>query len=255
MLNIDGDQISIAIDLDQGARLASLQWRDMEFVKPFDGDILGWGWYAMAPFAGRIKDGQIKDNAGKVHQLPTTYLPPFAIHGLAFSSSWQDLGGGRQLLELPPPYQGASVIQHFEILDLALRWSLEYEAGKCDLPFSLGFHPWIARDIGKGSSAQLNFNANKMFERDNDYALSGKLITPITPPWDHTFTQISGEIELIWQGAARLTVESDSPYVHIYTEDEAGICIEPVTAAPNSQFNNTKSDNYIEALFTFSEDY
>jgi aldose 1-epimerase len=43
--------------------------------------------------------------------------------------------------------------------------------------------------------------------------------------------------------------------VHIYTEDEAGICIEPVTAAPNSQFNNTKSDNYIEALFTFSEDY
>ena len=125
MLNIDGDQISIAIDLDQGGRLASLQWRDMEFVKPFDGDILGWGWYAMAPFAGRIKDGQIKDGAGKVHQLPTTYLPPFAIHGLAFSSSWQDLGGGRQLLELPPPYQGASVIQHFEILQRIItrtRW-------------------------------------------------------------------------------------------------------------------------------------
>jgi len=43
MLNIDGDQISIAIDLDQGARLASLQWRDMEFVTPFAGDVLRWG--------------------------------------------------------------------------------------------------------------------------------------------------------------------------------------------------------------------
>ena len=37
MLNIDGDQISIGIDLDQGGRLASLQWRDMEFVLPFRG--------------------------------------------------------------------------------------------------------------------------------------------------------------------------------------------------------------------------
>ena len=36
MLNIDGDQISIAIDLDQGARLASVQWRDMEFVLPLE---------------------------------------------------------------------------------------------------------------------------------------------------------------------------------------------------------------------------
>ena len=57
MLNIDGDQISIAIDLDQGARLASLQWRDMQFVVPFNGDVLRWGWYGMAPWAGRIKDG------------------------------------------------------------------------------------------------------------------------------------------------------------------------------------------------------
>jgi aldose 1-epimerase len=49
MLNIDGDQISIGIDLDQGARLASVQWRDMQFAVPFAGDPRGWGWYAMGP--------------------------------------------------------------------------------------------------------------------------------------------------------------------------------------------------------------
>ena len=57
MLNIDGDQISIGIDLDQGARLTSVQWRDMQFAVPFNGDVLRWGWYGMAPWAGRIKDG------------------------------------------------------------------------------------------------------------------------------------------------------------------------------------------------------
>ena len=41
MLNIDGDQISIGIDLDQGARLASVQWRDMQFAVPFAGDPRG----------------------------------------------------------------------------------------------------------------------------------------------------------------------------------------------------------------------
>ena len=46
MLNIDGDQISIEIDLDQGARLASVQWRDMEFVLPFIGQSYTWGWFA-----------------------------------------------------------------------------------------------------------------------------------------------------------------------------------------------------------------
>ena len=51
MLNIDGDQISIAIDLDQGARLASVQWRDMQFVVPFRGQDLTWGWFSMSPFA------------------------------------------------------------------------------------------------------------------------------------------------------------------------------------------------------------
>jgi len=58
--NIDGDQISIAIDLDQGARLASVQWRDMQFAVPFRGQDLTWGWFSMVPFAGRIKMALLK---------------------------------------------------------------------------------------------------------------------------------------------------------------------------------------------------
>jgi aldose 1-epimerase len=36
---------------------------------------------------------------------------------------------------------------------------------------------------------------------------------------------------------------------------EDGICVEPVTAPPNSQLLGIAGDNYIEALFVFGEDF
>lgn len=254
MLNIDGDQISIAIDLDQGGRLASLQWKDLQFATPFNGDILTWGWYAMAPWVGRIKDGILTNSKKEIIQLPTTYMPPHAIHGFGFSSSWQDIGNGQQLLQLPDPYHSASVIQRFEILDDALRWSLEYEAGNCELPFSLGFHPVIARDIGRGDSAELDFRANKIMVRDSDFVLTGEYLPQPPQPWDDTFVEIISTPTIIWPGAAKLTVESDAPFWTIYTEDEFGICIEPSSAPPNAHLLGISGENYIEALFTFSEE-
>ncbi len=255
MLNIDGDQISIAIDLDQGARLASLQWRDMQFVTPFNGDIRGWGWYAMAPWAGRIKDGLVKDSKGMSYQLPTAYDHPNAIDGYGFHSSWQDIGDGRQLLELPSPYQGASVIQHFEILDDALRWSLEYEANGSDLPFSLGFNPWITRDIGKGDSAVIDFKANKILLRDSNYLPTGEYAPQPDGPWDDTFTEVIGTPKITWPGAAVLSIESDAPYWTVNDQSEESISIQPVTAPPSAQLLGITGDSYIECLITFSEDF
>jgi aldose 1-epimerase len=254
VLNIDGDQISIAIDLDQGARLASVQWRDMQFVVPFRGQDLTWGWFSMAPFAGRIKDGIIKDSKGNKYQLPNNFDPPHALIGYGAQSSWEDIGSGRQFLELPPPFNGATVTQCYEILDNAIRWSLDYEANGCDLPVTLGFHPWFAREIGKGDSAELLFAANKMFKRGDDYLPTGEIISPTQPPWDDTFMEIKGVPEIIWPGAARLTMECDTPYWMAYSQDEDGICIEPVTAPPDAQNLGIQGDTYIECLIAFTED-
>jgi aldose 1-epimerase len=255
VLNIDGDQISLAIDLDQGARLASVQWRDMQFAVPFRGQELSWGWFSMAPFAGRIKDGIIKDSKGNKYQLPNNFDPPHALIGYGAQSSWEDIGGGRQFLVLPSPFNGATVTQSYEILDNAIRWSLDYEANGCDLPVTLGFHPWFAREIGKGDSAELLFTANKMFKRGDDYLPTGEVITPTQPPWDDTFMEIKGVPEIIWSGAARLTMECDTPYWMVYNQDEDGICIEPVTAPPDAQNLGIQGDSYIECLITFSEDF
>ena len=108
MQHIDGSEISVSIDLDQGARIASLQWRDLQFAVPFRGTPLSWGWYAMAPWAGRIDEGLITSESGVVHTLPTSWSPPHAIHGYGFTSSWQETGSGRSRLELPAPYNGAA---------------------------------------------------------------------------------------------------------------------------------------------------
>ena len=254
MQHIDGSEISVGIDLDQGARIASLQWRDMQFAVPFRGNPLTWGWYPMAPWAGRIKDGLITDGSGTVHQLPTNALPPHAIHGFGYLSSWEDIGKGRSQLELPEPYNGAVVRQSIEILDDAVRWIMEYEANGCDLPAWLGYHTWFPRELSRGGEAEVYFDAKYMLSREPGELSDGKLIAPKEGPWDDAFTEMRGTPHVIWEGAARLDIESDAAWWVVYTEDSDGVCIEPETAPPDAQNLGITGDHYLEALFRFSED-
>ncbi|NDE36746.1 MAG: galactose mutarotase, partial [Actinobacteria bacterium] len=113
---IDGGEISLEIDVDQGGRISSLRFRDIECVLPFRGQVLTWGWYPMAPWAGRIKDGLIKNSRGEEFQLPTNLASPHAIHGFGITSSWQEIGNGYFALDLAEPYLGARVEQRFELL-------------------------------------------------------------------------------------------------------------------------------------------
>jgi aldose 1-epimerase len=94
-----------------------------------------------------------------------------------------------------------------------------------------------------------------MFERGDDYLPTGQLISPTQPPWDDTFTEVIGTPEIVWPEAARLSMEFDSPYLMIYSQDDEGICFEPVTAPPDAQNLGIIGDTYIETLITFSEDY
>ncbi len=251
---IDDAEFQISIDLDQGARISSIIWRDLQFTLPFRGENLTYGWYAMAPWAGRIRDGIIKNPAGKEFQLPTTYDPPHAIHGFAPDSSWQEIGPGRSILHLPAPYNGASVEQRIEVLDDAIRWSLEYEPANCDLPAWMGFHPWFPRDLDRGGSAEVEFSAATMLERGSDGLPTGKQVKPTAQPWDDAFTGVIGTPSVVWADVARISIESDAPWWVVYTEDSEGVCIEPETAPPDAANLGITGENYIEALFVFSEE-
>jgi aldose 1-epimerase len=250
---IDGDEISLEIDTDQGARVSSLQFRGYECVLPFRGQIMTWGWYAMAPWAGRIKNGIVKDSSGKNYQLPTNLAPPHAIHGFTLTHSWQELGTGYFGIDFPEPYEGARLEQRFEILDNALRWTLEYESGDCDLPFWIGFHPWFPRELARGGQAEIEFSAGKMYERGSDCVPNGKLITPTRGPWDDAFMDVRGTPTVYWEDAISIKIESDAPCWVVYDQDPEGVCVEPQTAPPDAQNLGISGDSSIEALFVFEE--
>mgnify|MGYP003325926668 FL=1 len=249
---IDDAEFQINIDLDNGARISSLLWRDMQITVPFRGSVLNYGWYALGPWAGRIRDGLIKDSSGKTFELPTNIDAPNAIHGFGFISSWQDIGPGRALLQLPAPYNGAILEQRIEVLDDAIRWSLEYDANGCDLPAWLGLHPWFARDIGAGSELHLEFNAGQMLQRDKDGLPNGKLVAPTKGAWDDAFIDVRGVPSIIYEDVLQIDIESDAPWWVVYTEDSEGICVEPQTAPPDAANLGISGEHYVEALFTFT---
>lgn len=251
MQYIEDGEISIAIDLDQGARISSLLFREHELTVPFRGGLTNWGCFSMAPWAGRIRDGIVIDGAGNEFQLPVNLDPPHALHGFGLLDGWQELGKGATRLELPYPYLGASVEQRIEVLDNALRWSLQYDGGKCELPAWVGLHPWFTRELDTGDLAELEFSAGKMLERGSDGMPTGALISPSSGPWDDAFTQMQGVPKISWGNTLQLSIESDAPWWVIYNEDSDGICVEPQSAPPDAANLGISGDHYIEALFIF----
>jgi aldose 1-epimerase len=253
MQYIDDAEFQIAIDLDNGARISSITWRDLQFTVPYRGTPMDSGWYAMGPWAGRIRDGIIRYPGGEEIQLPTNFSPPHAMHGFGFTSSWQEIGPGRSMLHLPKPFGGATMEQTIEVLDDAIRWSLEYDPGDCQLPAWIGMHPWFARDLDRGASAEIEFKAAKMLKRDDEGIPTGEIIAPSKGTWDDAFTEIQGVPAIIWEDAARIDIESDAPWWVVFNEDSEGICIEPQTAPPDAQNLGISGEYYLEALFVFSE--
>ena len=69
MQYIDDAEFQIAIDLDNGARISSITWRDLQFTIPYRGSPLYSGWYSMGPWAGRVRDGIIRGADGEEFQL------------------------------------------------------------------------------------------------------------------------------------------------------------------------------------------
>ena len=253
MQYIDDAEFQIAIDLDNGARISSITWRDLQFTVPYRGTPLHSGWYSMGPWAGRVRDGIIRGSDGEEFQLPTNIVPPHAMHGFGFTASWQEIGPGRSMLHLPKPYGGATMEQTIEVLDDAIRWSLEYDPGDCQLPAWIGMHPWFARDLDRGASAEIEFNAAKMLKRDDEGIPTGEIIAPTNGTYADAFTEIQGVPAIIWEDAARIDIESDAPWWVVFNEDSEGICIEPQTAPPDAQNLGISGEHYLEALFVFSE--
>ncbi|MFM9226466.1 MAG: hypothetical protein ACKOQ1_07560, partial [Actinomycetota bacterium] len=62
-----GDVVA-TVDVRHGARLASLRFGETEVLVTAGSDSVAWGSYPMVPYAGRVRDAEVRF-AGLVHEL------------------------------------------------------------------------------------------------------------------------------------------------------------------------------------------
>jgi len=113
----------------------------------------------------------------------------------------------------------------------------------------------LVLDYEEVDEAEVDFRAGRMIKRDDESLPTDTFVPQPEGPWDDCFTDLQGIPTVTWAGAAKLTVESDAPWWVVYTEDSDGVCIEPQTAPPDAANLGITGDHYLEALFTFSEDF
>jgi aldose 1-epimerase len=233
---------ALTIDPFEGGRFASLVVDGNELLMSEGYGPIEWGCYPMAPFAGRIRDGRFTFR-GRDHQLETN-LPPNAIHGTVFTRPWEvtahTVERAELATELGPgwPFRGL-VTQTVTLRPDGLDASLTLEADE-PMPAWLGWHPWFRREVA-GSTAELDFDAEQMYERGSDGLPTGQLVPPKPRPWDDAFTGVRTPIRLTWPGVLSLAVTSTASVWVVYDERPYAICLEPQTAPPDA-VNLAKTD-------------
>jgi aldose 1-epimerase len=223
--------------LRRGGRIARLRVADLELLVPENQNILGWGCYAMAPWAGRVRDGRF-EHAGEIYQLPIR-MPPHAIHGTVLDQPWSVVtsSGGSCELEVSLgsdwPWPGIAR-QQIELTEFGIDCRLEIEATDAPFPASIGWHPWFVRSLSRGDPAELAFEAESVYVVDDQGIPTGEIEPPGKGPWDDCFTGLRADPVLRWDGAIELVLSSTLDHWVVYDRPSHAICVEPWSAPPNS---------------------
>lgn len=232
-LTLEAGDARATVDAVAGGRIASLEVAGLSLLVGPAGDPMRWGCYPMAPWAGRVRNGQFRYE-GRDYALPIN-LPPHAIHGTTFDRPWREEGAGRLSIELGPawPFPGHAV-QQIDLDADRLRLRLEVHARDEPFPASLGWHPWFARELSRGGPAVLSFTASHMLERDAEGIPSGRLVPPPPGPWDDCFSGLTAGPTIFWEGAVAIDLRSNVDHWVVYDEPAHALCVEPQTAAPDA---------------------
>lgn len=243
------------VDLEHGGRLASLLLprpdggEPLELVGRYADSPHGWGAFPMAPFAGRVKDAELRWRGGS-WALPANKAP-HAIHGTVARVPWQvvddpgpdpDQGGAPRAVVLRAdlgehwPWPGHAV----------LRWSLgadrleavlEVHADAEPMPAWCGIHPWFPRVLG-GQRVVVDVSARAALVAVDGIPDGTEEPAPTGPVQDAGLDTVLADVDwpvtLTWPGVARLSVRADTTWGVVFTQREAAVCAEPQTAPPDA---------------------
>lgn len=242
----------VRIDLDHGARLASLRVGGRELLlgppDPPDGSIR-WGCFLMAPWAGRLEDGRLRWRERTIH-LPRTH-GRHAIHGLVHGAAWR-LDDVRESadervvdasIDLGPlgwPF-GGRIRQRISLAPSRIVLRAEVEAEE-PMPVALGWHPWFIRrgfDPSVRVASDAVLETRGMIPIGSTLAVRGSSDLRGSPRLgrrrlDTAYVGARGPATIAWPDLA-LDLELSPPVstVVVHTPPHA-FCVEPQSAWPNA---------------------
>lgn len=210
-LTIDGHQLLVAEHHDGAA------------------DAVAWGSYPMAPWAGRVRDGQFEFD-GNTYQLEINHAP-HAIHGTVFTAAWSVNELDERSVTMSCalgdhwPFGGVAH-QRIELLADRVVCRLGVTADDLAMPAQVGWHPWFV----KPDAATVSFA--RMYRRDDTHIPTGELIPTPIGPWDDCFVEMLEPVGLRW-GELAANVASDCSCWVVFDQLAHATCVEPQSGPPN----------------------
>ena len=253
----------VVIEPQFGGRLSSFSVGDIELLLQPDGEMpgashpFGWGSFVMAPYAGRIRRGELVFGS-TTHRLPIN-MEPHAIHGTVFDAPWTVDAVSADGPADGPADGRADSARCVLSCDLGTAWpfrgtvhqEIELVAGNSDgtgslsqrvrvearedMPVTFGWHPWFPRVL-PGASGPLAWSFDRtgveMFHRDSD-GIATSVMEPVPPgPWDDCFAGV-GTVTVSWPGLISVCVAHDCPVVVLFDGLDHAVCVEPQTGPPD----------------------
>ena len=233
VLELVNDDCAAVIDCAHGGRMASLRVFGEELLVGRRDDVLGWGCYPLAPWAGRLRDRRFAFG-GHCYWMPANFGTD-AIHGTVFGRAWEVVAEHAIATELGEdwPFPGRAT-QGFALGPDALEMRLRIEALDEPFPASAGFHPWFRRRLASGTQAELGFHAAERLLLDANGIPTGERGPMGEGPWDDCFVGVAPDPLIRWPGVLALTLSSSHRHWVVFDEPAHALCVEPWTAPPDA---------------------
>jgi len=211
-----------------------------------DADPIGWGWFPMAPWVGRISAGRFAFD-GVERQLEINHVDgaggssrAHSIHGTVFTRPWSVVDQSATAITMSCPLAGAldwpfegMAHQRIEVAETRVTCELWIDTDDGRFPAELGWHPWFRKPD------HLEFAPTAVYQRDAFGIPTGELVEPADGPWDDCFLN-SQPVVLHYdrQLAPEVTVTSDCDHWVVFDEPADATCAEPQSGPPDA-FNLT----------------
>jgi aldose 1-epimerase len=234
--------VVVEVDPAEGGRATSWTVGGRELLDHHGDDPVEHGMYAMAPWAGRLRDNVVAWG-GRQHDLPATY-GPWALHGTCVArpatvlEHVQEDDSARLVLRLDRhphwPWRMA-VDLTWELIGRELVTVIAVHALDEPFPAVVGWHPWFRRRLGVGGPMEWSLPATSRLVRGDDHLPTGQSVPfdPADGPFDDAFTVPDGRAHLRWPGVLGIDVVTDGGWFVVFDELAGSVCIEPQSGPPD----------------------